>query len=70
MLKFAFEELNMNRVYGYWLEENIASLKMAEKLGFQKEGLLRKNIFKENMYHNVCICSLLKEEYYKGTGDK
>jgi len=63
MIKYAFEELNINRVYGYWLQENIASLKVSEKLGFKKEGLLRDHVFKENRYHNVYICSLLKIDY-------
>lgn len=64
MVKYVFDELNINRVYGYWLEENIASLKMSEKVGFKKEGLLREHVFKEGKYHNVFICSMLKTEYY------
>ncbi len=69
-LKFVFEEWNMNRIYGYWLEENAASLKMAKKTGFKVEGLLKENVFKNNRYHNVYICSLLKKEYYENIGDR
>lgn len=63
MLKFVFEEMNMNRLYGYWLEENVASLRISEKLGFVKEGVLREVTFKTGKYHNVILCSMLKKDY-------
>lgn len=63
MLKYIFEEMNINRIYGYWLEDNLASLRMAEKLGFEKEGLLKDYVFKGNKYKNAYICSLLKRDY-------
>jgi RimJ/RimL family protein N-acetyltransferase len=69
MIKYVFEELNMNRIYGYWLEDNLASLRMAEKLGFQVEGILREHVFKENKYQNLYVCSLLKKDYSKNNGN-
>lgn len=69
MLKYVFEELNMNRIYGYWLQENIPSLKMSENLGFKVEGLLRDYVFKGNKYCNAYICSLLKKDYYENNGN-
>lgn len=69
MIKFVFEELNMNRIYGYWMEENSASLKMSEKLGFKIEGILREHVFKWNKYHSVYICSLLKKDYIENYGN-
>ncbi|XMB72262.1 GNAT family protein [Mycoplasmatota bacterium WC30] len=63
MLKFVFEELNMNKIYGFWLEKNIASLKMASKLGFIQEGVLREYVFKGNQYLNVLYLSILRNEY-------
>lgn len=64
LLKYIFEELNMNKVYGYWLEKNLASLRMAEKLGFIKEGILRQHVFKGNQYHSVLYLSILRSEYF------
>lgn len=64
LLTFIFEELNMNRVYGSWLEENVSSLKMSKKLGFQTEGILKEHVYKNNSYHNVIVCSMLKKDYY------
>ena len=63
ILKFAFEELNMNRIYGYIIESNHPSLRVFEKNGFFKEGLIRGFVFKKNEYHNAYLVSILKEEY-------
>jgi len=63
MLKFTFEELGINRFYGYWLESNIPSIRMAENLGFVKEGLIRGFVFKKNQFQNAYLMSILKDEY-------
>jgi [ribosomal protein S5]-alanine N-acetyltransferase len=65
MLQHVFEELNLNRFSGYWLETNKASLRIAEKLGFTKEGLIREIVFKKNKYHNAYVMSILREEYLR-----
>lgn len=63
LLKFVFEELGLNRFYGYWLDSNIPSVKMAEKVGFTKEGMIRDFVFKINGYHSAYIMSILRKEY-------
>ena len=63
LLKFVFEELGINRFYGYWLESNKASIRMAEKAGFVKEGLVRDFVFKRNKFHNAVLMSILSKEY-------
>ncbi len=63
MLRYVFFELGMHRIFGYWLESHAASIRMAEKLGFQREGLLRESVFKHDRYHSLVLMSLLKEEF-------
>ena len=63
MLKYIFEELGINRFHGYWLESNKASIRMAEKLGFETEGILRDFVFKKNQFHNVLLMRILRENY-------
>lgn len=65
MLKHVFEELAMNRFFGYWLVTNKPSVRMAEKLGFVKEGIVRDFVFKRNQYHDALLLSILSEEYNK-----
>lgn len=47
--------------------ENIASAKLAEKLGFIKEGCIRHAVSDRNgVIHDDCIYSLTREEYLTG----
>lgn len=64
MLAHAFNELDINRFWGYWLESNQASIRMSEKLGFKKEGLLRDFVYKNGKQNNVYIMSILKSEFF------
>lgn len=63
MLKFGFEELNLNKITGYWLEDNVSSLLIGKRLGFQEEGKLNEEVFKNNKYNNLIIMSLFKENF-------
>lgn len=62
-LRHLFYELGMNMVYTHVREDHAASLKLFEKLGFQKDGLIRSYIYKQNKFHNVFIVTLLKNEF-------
>ena len=46
MLKYAFDELGLNKVYLNVDAENIAACNLYEKIGFKCEG-----VFKEDMMH-------------------
>lgn len=64
-LKFAFDERRLQRICDYVLEDNTASLKLHEKCGYIKEGILRRSVYKDGTYHNQIIMGLLKEEFDK-----
>lgn len=63
VMKYAFEELQLNRLYASILEYNIASRKLFEKCGWKEEGVLRKSIFKNNKYNDEIMVGILKNEY-------
>lgn len=65
LIKYAFEELRLHRIESSAFEDNIASLKFLEKLGYVREGLLRECIFKAGKFHNVVVLGLLKEDFYR-----
>lgn len=65
MLKYAFDELGMECIYGRILEENILSRKLCKKAGFLEEGILRKRIYKSGRFHNLISISILKEDFNK-----
>ncbi|MBD8082326.1 GNAT family N-acetyltransferase [Chryseobacterium caseinilyticum] len=63
ILKFVFEELNMERCTGQCLEEHVVAKKLMEKVGFKVEALQRHSLFKNGKYHNQFVLSILKDEY-------
>lgn len=66
MLKYAFGQMNLHRIYAYVLEKNVSSLRVFDKLGFKKEGMLRDAIFKDGIYQNQFLLSILKDDYRQG----
>lgn len=63
IINYIFKKLNMNRISAYVWEGNIASKKLAEKLGFTHEGTDRKARFKNNKFLDVYCFGLLKDEW-------
>ncbi len=63
ILKFAFEKLKLNRIEAKTMAPNIASARLLEKLGFKKEGILRKAVFKKGGFLDYFVFGLLKSEF-------
>ena len=62
-MKYAFEELQLNKLYSTILEYNKASLSLYKKCGWSIDGVLRESTFKENRYVNELAVSILKKDY-------
>jgi len=63
ILKYAFEQMNLNCIYSYILDYNAASQRVKEKCGFTKEGVLRDRVYKNGAYHNLTVWSITKKEF-------
>lgn len=64
-LKWAFEEMNMERVtLDHFMDNKIAS-SLYDKLGFVKEGVMRHGGKKNGQYIDMCLRSILRDEYFK-----
>lgn len=63
MLDHAFNQLDFHRIYGYYLQENKASIMLGKMVGFKIEGTLREAVFKNGKHHDLLAISILKEEY-------
>ncbi len=63
MVKYAFENYDVMRIYASTFEENHASQRVLNKAGFKKEAVFRKSIIKNGKFHNEVVMSLLKEDY-------
>lgn len=69
MIRYAFNELRLHRIESSAFEDNIASLRFLEKLGYVREGLQRECVYKNGKYHNVVLLGLLKEDFIKKLPD-
>ena len=63
ILKKAFYEFDLHRVFLTVLENNHRAIKMYEKCGFIYEGILRNHLVIENEYIGWKIYGILKDEY-------
>lgn len=61
VIQYAFERLNLVRVYCGTSAENIPMQKVAEKLGMQKEGLRRKAMYKWGKYVDMVEYGIVHE---------
>ena len=62
-ITYAFQNLGVNKICGQVLGFNDASLRFHEKLGFQKEGVLREHARIKNSYHALVCFGLLKRDW-------
>lgn len=63
ILKIAFHELKLNKVYLNVLEYNKHAIAFYEKLGFKYDGIFKKHIYKDGKYHNLKWYSYMKEDF-------
>jgi ribosomal-protein-alanine N-acetyltransferase len=64
VIPYGFENMELNRIEVQLYPENTASVKLTEKLGFEKEGILKEYEFITNKFHDVAVYALLKRNYY------
>jgi ribosomal-protein-alanine N-acetyltransferase len=62
MLNYGFTQLALNRIEAQVVPENIASVKVLERLGFQREGLLRRRGYWKGEYYDLLMFSLLQSD--------
>lgn len=60
LVKFGFSRLGFSRIWGYTWENNPASQHVLEKVGFQREGVHRKEWFKNGAYHDSVMYAIVR----------
>lgn len=68
VIRFAFEEMRVNRIEAMHLTGNDASGRVMQKLGMRYEGTLRKKVFTKGRYWDCLIYSILADEYFSKSG--
>ncbi len=67
VLRLCFTDMGLERVYLDHYTGNPAAY-LYLKLGFQYEGVLRRNCRKNGVFYDVHLMSMLKEEYFEKYG--
>ncbi len=62
MVPAIFETMPLERIYAVVFESNPASIKVLEKVGFIKEGTLRRAIFKNGAFQDAEMMAILRGE--------
>lgn len=63
ILRFGFEDMQMNRIHAVTYPENIGSIKVMEKCGMTHEGTLRQNEYVRGRLFDEMYFAILKDEY-------
>jgi len=60
---YIINEMNMNRVTGSCLREQIVSRAVMEAGFWKLEGIERQSVFKSGVYHDICHYAILRDEF-------
>lgn len=63
IVRHSFEDLNLNRVWAMAMSKNPASIKVMERVGMKKEGVLKQDIIKSGVFVDSDIYGLIKLDY-------
>jgi len=61
-VEYGFTDLGVHRIEAHVEPGNIASEKVLEKIGFQREGLLRQRVYQKGSYQDTIYYGLLKTD--------
>ena len=62
-LRYAFHELNLNRVWLTVISYNARAIRLYEKLGFQREGVMREAVLRDGKRYDMLVMGLLRWEW-------
>jgi ribosomal-protein-alanine N-acetyltransferase len=64
ILQFGFDQMGLNRIYARTIADNHESVRMLERLGFQREGTMRKHSWEDDgTFHDSAFYGLLMGEF-------
>jgi RimJ/RimL family protein N-acetyltransferase len=67
LCRIGFGEMNMNKLALTVMAENEAAIRCYGACGFQMEGRLRKEVWREGLYHDLVAMGLLADEWRRGS---
>jgi len=68
VLKYGFEELGLHRIELEVYSHNARAVRAYEKVGFRREGTLRESYYRNGVYHDTIVMSVLESEWRTSCG--
>ena len=65
VVRYAFGELHLNRVQLHVYEYNLRGIRIYEKVGFLREGVLRQEHVYDGRFWDTVVMAILREEWKK-----
>jgi ribosomal-protein-alanine N-acetyltransferase len=62
-IDYGFNHMNLNRIEALVYPENVRSVRLLERLGFQVDGVLRDYFFHDGKFYDHQLFSLLRREW-------
>lgn len=62
-IEYLFDKIGLNKIEIHFLQANKRSAKVATRLGFKVEGIIRQSILRNGMPHDVIVAGLLRSEW-------
>ncbi len=63
VLRYGFQEMGLNRIQARYMPKNPASGRVMEKIGMQREGVLRQSLKRFGEIEDAVMYSILRSEY-------
>lgn len=63
-MRYAFDELQLNRLGGSWFPDNVYSRGMYMKCDWGEDGVHCNYIFKNGKYRDLIVVEILADEYH------
>lgn len=68
LIDFAFTKLNLNRIYGYLIEDKYKEQEILQSVGFVKEGYVPAQLYWNQTFHNRRVFGLIKKDWNEYNG--
>jgi len=63
LVDYGFREMRLNRIEATVDPENVRCLRLMDRCGFRREGVLREKYYYKSKFHDDIILSILKSEW-------
>lgn len=63
-MRYAFDEMHLERLDGGIIEYNVISLSLYKKLGWKEEGIRRNYLYRKGKYWNYILVGITRDDYY------